>query len=413
MNKNFWYLNIGQAAANLADTLYIVSLVTLLFRITGKATYTASIPLFVTIALFTGGIFAPVLFNKFSYRKLLISSQIMKNVILTIIILLLNNFITDKPYFLFLFILLISLCDSIATPLRNSIMPLIVEENNLYRANSLVASLDQLIRLGAWPLGAILISLTSSLFVLIFSLILYLISTLFVYMIAFKEEPKNSNNSSETFFKSIKEGWILTIKSPKTQAISLINIFEGIANGVWIAAIIYIFVDQKLGLGEEWWGYINSAFFGGMLVGSFLSSKYSKFMESKTPYFIFLGSLSLGLVTLIFGNTTIGLLALVLSLVYGVLEQIKAICIQTSLQRYPDSSQLPKIFSVQSVVSTTSFGISTIFLGFITDKYNVTTAFEVSAFLFLLSFLVSLIYRKEFKTTIQHSKSSISINNTD
>ncbi|PEY30657.1 hypothetical protein CN354_24360 [Bacillus cereus] len=397
MNKNFWLLTISQATINLADTLYIISLVTLIFNKTGQATYTALIPFSVTLALFVGGIFCVALFPLFSFKRLLFISQLCKNIALFLIILFMDHLTQENIWVIFILIIVNSLFDSIANPIRNSIIPLIVDNVKIHKANSITASLDQFIRLGSWSLGGIFLSLTSYFFILIVSLILYIISTFLIIFLNTKETKVAQKESPHKFSSSVKEGWLLILRIPKLKAISFINLVEGFANGVWIAAIIYIYVDQQLQLGKEWWGYINSIFFCGMLLGSMLSTHFSNLIQRKMTYCISISSLLLGIITFVFGNVTIGFIALILSLSYGVLEQIKDICINTLIQQHKDTEQLPKIYSAQSVISTISFGCSTIFLGFLTDIFGITITFEFASILFFLSFIISLKYWHKLK----------------
>lgn len=49
---------------------------------------------------------------------------------------------------------------------------------------------------------------------------------------------------------------------------------------------------------EKWWGFINGAYFLGLIVGSIYCIKFSPFIEKKLGTFIFVGSFASFIVTL-------------------------------------------------------------------------------------------------------------------
>lgn len=77
----------------------------------------------------------------------------------------------------------------------------------------------------------------------------------------------------------------------------MIIIFEAIANVVWIASILYIFVAEVLGQTEAWWGYINTAFFLGMLIGGVICSRFVIEIENNLKRLLILLSFGISGVT--------------------------------------------------------------------------------------------------------------------
>lgn len=398
MNKSFFTLVFGQSCANLADVWYVVALVTFIYNQTGSATATALIPFLVNIAMFAGGIFAPALIDRVSLKQGLAWSQLGKTLLLVGLIGFIHIF-TGPVWVILLLMMCISLLDSIANPIRNTCVPILVGDEQLHRANSLIASIDQMVRLGAWPLGGILIAAFHSTTLLFICLFFYTLATVFMFVLNV-ETPTRSRLEAPPMLTSIREGWQLTFKSSVLKGLTWVSFLEGLATGVWIAAILYVYVEQQLHLSQAWWGYINAVFFGGMIIGSLLSAKYSaRFQPAHYGMIIFYSSLFLALMTLSFGHTTVGWIALLLSGLYGVGEQMKVIIIQTTLQKSASLDALPKIFSVQNVIATVSFGASTLLLSAITDYFGVIRAFDISALLLCCSAFAIFRVRHHFTSS--------------
>src|SRR5699024_1073647 len=111
----------------------------------------------------------------------------------------------------------------------------------------------------------------------------------------------------------IKKGWKSLLSTPVLRKIVVMEILEAIAGTVWIAAILYVFVNEALQVGEEWWGFINGSFFLGLIVGSIYCIKYSTLVEKNLGKLIFISSLFSFIVTILFGVTSAPIIALLLS----------------------------------------------------------------------------------------------------
>ena len=48
---------------------------------------------------------------------------------------------------------------------------------------------------------------------------------------------------------------------------------ETFAGTIWIGAITMAYVTTVLHKGEEWWGYINTSYYVGTLIGGLLARK--------------------------------------------------------------------------------------------------------------------------------------------
>src|SRR5699024_10546706 len=107
------------------------------------------------------------------------------------------------------------------------------------------------------------------------------------------------------------------------RKIAIMEIFETIAGTVWIAAILYVFVNEALQVSEEWWGFIIGSFFLGLIIGSIYCIKYAYLVERNLGKIIFISSLCSFIVTILFGVISDQLFALLFSLVMGFYEQIQ------------------------------------------------------------------------------------------
>ncbi|MBA4550667.1 hypothetical protein H1043_02625 [Thermoactinomyces vulgaris] len=84
---SFKFLWLGQSLANLADSFYMLAIVTLIYGKTGSAAISAFIPVIRIIAKFISGIISPLLLERYRLLPLLITSQGSQTLLLGLLIL--------------------------------------------------------------------------------------------------------------------------------------------------------------------------------------------------------------------------------------------------------------------------------------------------------------------------------------
>jgi MFS family permease len=289
-------------------------------------------------------------------------------------------------------ICIVSFLDGWASPARNALVPSFVDEKRLVKTNSLLAISDQVVQLISWPIGGILLVSWGARNILWLTLGLYLCSTIFMGFISNVSSSKQSGKQSR--WDVLKEGWRIIWDSKQLRTISFMNILEAFANGVWIAAILFVYVSEALNKGESWWGFINASFFAGMLLGGILIYRFSNILERNLRKTILCSTFTLILITFVFGITSIPLFALFVSFLFGLPQMARDVAETTIIQKSAREELLAKVYSARSTLIFAAFGISSVVMGWVTDEFGVRITFKVATTLFLFSFIVATFNRK-------------------
>lgn len=393
-NKNFIVLLTSQSIANLGDIFYIVSVISGLYSLTGSAAISSLVPFTITTAMFISSLLTPLFLGKYRLKTLLIWTQTGKTFLLALLVVFLLFFMHSNNYwFIFFVIGGISLLDGCANPIMRAFLPQYVDDSQLIKANSIVESVTQLIQIGAWLFGGLLLLMLSPNWLILIVCGFFLVSTILTYLL---EDVIHEEKEKDTLWNQFSEGWISIKKTPVLKKIMLMDILETIAGAVWIAAILYIYVETALHEGEQWWGFINGAFFIGLLVGSIICMKYSNVTDTYKQYFIGYGAFISGILTIIFGSISFPLLAIILSVGIGLTSQLKNIPQQTIIQRSIPKEKLVTVYTSLGTVGTGLFGISSLAIGIAVDLVGVRIVFILSGVLLLLVSLVVLKNRRLF-----------------
>ncbi|MDP5275370.1 MFS transporter [Chengkuizengella axinellae] len=395
---SFHFLWAGQALANLGDVFYIVSMITTVYYVTGSAAFMAFVPFVIAFSRFFGGIAAPWVLDRLSLKSVLVTSQSVKTgLLLVFTIILFSGLHLENIFLLFLFASIIAFLDGWANPARNAMLPRIVDKEELVKANSFLSIVDQSVQLGGWAISGIIVAVLGNDLLIFITFMLFVASSILMSLLNDPTVTSEEDTKSKTQWESFKEGWTTIWHKPSLKGITLIDILDSIAGVVWIAAILYIYVEEVIQKSEAWWGYINATFFIGLIIGGMFSFRMEKIIKQHLYLFIMLGCLLYAGFTLWFGLLSAPWLALVISISIGISLQFKSIAQQTIVQFSADHEILPKVYSAQDAMLTFTFAVSTLLFGYLTDMLGVRSVFVIAAAITFLSSIVSIIFRKQFR----------------
>lgn len=396
LHRNFYLLLSGQSLANIGDVLYMVSVISIIYALTGSATASSFVPFTITTSMFISSLLTPLLIGKINLKWLMAGSQIGKTIFLFILGLVMVETTAANYYLLFLFITFIAFLDGCANPIRQALIPHYVNPEHLIQANGIAETVTQLIQTVMWFVGSLFLILLSP------EQLIWIVGSLFTMasiLLCFIESVSHKPTKQQGRFELIKEGWRTLYHTQVLRKIAWINLFETIAGTVWIAAIIYSFISDALHVGEQWWGFINGTYCFGLILGSICCIRYSGYIENKLGSFIFAASLAGFIATIGFGVNSIPIIALLFSLAVGFFEQIKNIPLQTVVQTSVTKEQLSTVYTSLGAIGTGVFGIGSLIMGILADLLGIRIVFFISG---ILLATVSIIVFRNKSLFVKH-----------
>ncbi|MDN3019154.1 MFS transporter [Paenibacillus sp. BSR1-1] len=398
-NRDFLFLMVGQSLSNVGDVLYVVAVISFIFEITKSAAASAIVPFTITFAMFISSILTPILIGRVNLKKLLVGSQIGKTVILFgLSAFMMSGLALTNYYFVFFMIAGIALLDGCANPIRQTLIPYYVEKEHLIKANGIVETITQSIQIGTWFFGSLLLIVFSPNQLILVVALLFVLSS---FILALLKNVNHKAERQERMRDLITQGWQTIRVTPVLKTLAKMEFMETVANSVWIAAILIVYVKQALNTQEQWWGFINSAFFIGLVLGSLLCVKFPRFLERNQYRFITVGIVLNCFFTILFSLTSVPLVALLLSALIGVFGQLKNIPQQTIIQTSIPKEQLATVYTSFGTISTGTFGVGSLIMGLISDYLGVRSVFAISGGLLAVVFVIVVKDRRILKGSTQ------------
>ncbi|USG64738.1 MFS transporter [Brevibacillus ruminantium] len=453
--KSFWLLFLGQSLANTGDVFYIVAVISAVYHSTGSSFYTGAVPIMFVIAQTVSGLLAPFLFQRVSLTRALLLSQAGKTILLGLLAIFLafaggeNQLLSGQDLSLVLgFVFVTAFLDGWALPARNALVPGLVSREGLVKANGMLAASDQTVQFAGWAAGGLFVAWLGYANVLLATFGAFVLATLAILPlgkdtgstgpvreladekenVARDDKAKGSMaGKKEAGYSSCEAGkagasdhvavdglsavvdqagqehsgkeawatgWWLIWKRRRVRLLVLMEVLEGLAGAVWMAAILLPYVLNILGKGEEWWGYINAAYMLGAIAGGALVVALANRMRSRLPNAVALGILASGLITLLFGFSTWTWGSLLLSFLLGPFYQMQLVAKQTMIQEEIPAGSLPLVLSAKGTLDSVTFGVSVLLMGGLADWMGVRSVYLFAAVLLGLAAGLSLLMRK-------------------
>ncbi|MGN7328430.1 MFS transporter [Bacillus pumilus] len=176
------------------------------------------------------------------------------------------------------------------------------------------------------------------------------------------------------------------------------DVCENIAGALWVGPVTLAFVTLVLKQGEEWWGFINAAYYIGAIIGGLLAAWLSRFIQKQLLLFMAAGSFIYAVLTILFSLNNLPWLALLLCILMGPAYQIRDVSQQTILQTETPVHDLSKVYSAQYVLSSISVSLSIFFVGLIADAFGTRFVYLLGGlFVLVCSGIAILSFMKQKK----------------
>ena len=383
-NKNFSILLFGRLITNFGDSIYSIATLTLIYSLT-KSTFYSGITLFLISFTAILQIFISPIISKFNVKYFLIISQLLQAIILLVITYLI---FIDKLHIttLIIFIVCISFINQIVYPIQLSLLPKIVKQQELVKANSLFSIAYQGSDALFNSIGGFIITVFGTIFAFIINSFTFFVnSILFIFLSSdLSKNEKTTNSTQENYLSKLSSGikiWNKPLLKPLLIGIIIIN----------FSTSSLLTVLPEYSETSYFYGILLSASGLGILIGAFLSNtQILKNIRLSILYTTFtLGiALSWGTLSILNNNSIINKIINFSLFLFGwILIGILNIYSQTMIQCIISKDKLDVAMSTMIGLSIAFSPLGALIAGILSIKYNTKTIIIITSLLIFCVFL--------------------------
>ena len=396
-NKNFSILLFGRLITNFGDSIYSIATLTLIYTLT-KSTFYSGITLFLISFTAILQIFVSPLISKFNVKRFLIISQLFQAIILLAItyLIYINKLQITT---LIIFIVCISFINQIVYPVQLALLPKIVKQEDLVKANSLFSIAYQGSDAPFNSIGGFIITVFGTIYAFIINSITFFINS-FIFIFLSNNLSKNTNTIQENYFSKLSSGikiWNTPLLKPLLIGIIIINFST--------SSLLTLLPEYSET--SYFYGILLSASGLGILIGAFLSnSQILKNIRLSTLYTTFtLGiALSWGALSIVNNNSITNKIVNFLLFLFGwILIGILNTYSQTMIQCIISKDKLDVAMSTMIGLSIAFSPLGALLAGVLSIKYSIKTIIIITSLLIFSIFLFWL-FNKNIRNLPSFSK---------
>jgi MFS family permease len=402
-NRNFFLLWQGQFVSQLGSQAFTIAVMFWIKYQTGSATLMG---LLMAVTMLPSVILGPIggtVADRFSRRKIIILSDVLSGIAVLILAYLLyykhsaSNLII---IWLFFVCVVLGVIRSFFTSAISAAIPDIVPKEKTSAANSLNQSSVQISMLAGQGLGGYLFVVFGAPFLILIDGITYLFSA---FSESFIKIPQRIPEKSDTWQGKLKQ-----FKDDTIEGFQYVWKHAGIRTLFFAAAFINFFaipfvvllpfyVENSLNARADWYGYLLAAFGLGSLIGYTIAGAI-KFPANIRSTIVILTLILMSLCFPIFSLLSKALFALILMIIFGILNGFFNINVITILQTTIPSEIRGRIFGLLTTLTSGLMPLSMALAGIVADllNQNIPLIYSISGMItVVLSVLTS--FSKSFR----------------
>ena len=374
LNKDLIVLLSGQLISQIGDKFYLLALSFWVLDSTGSAALMGIVLFASTIPEVLVGLFAGALVDRFSRKWMIVVTDLIRGIIVLVVAVIAFTENLTLPIIIVSQVLL-SINTAFFNPASPAIIPQLVEQDSLAKANS-QTQLVRGISLVVGPvLGGISVGLFGFAVVFLINALSFLLSGLFEILIANPESSINSSDAEDSFIESVKEGFHTVLKNNELiillASIAVIHFFVGA-----FQVILPVMAEILNGDGPENLGYLQTSFGSGMLLIGFILSSLN-IIDKRERKMLMASVFLMGIINVLAGvlmsNDQLNVLYYpsIFCLLGGAII-IAVTSFRTLVQKSVPNRLAGRVFGVAFAVSDASLPLAMLIFGFLLEVFQVS-----------------------------------------
>ena len=416
MNRNFKLLLGGQLVSQVGDKFHMIALAFWVLNTTGSSAKMGAVLAASLIPVVIFGLFSGAFIDRYSRKWIIVVTDVIRGGVLFIFAWLMA---TGQMNFYIILVLqvVLSINTAFFNPAVPSMIPQIVDKDQLGRANAVHQSVNSFATIGGAALGGIAVSTLGYAFIFVLNGISFLISAGFETFIKVPGIIKKRAKSS--LVSDIREGYAYLfgrrILMVVLFLVTIIHFFYG-----GIEVFMPVIADRISDDGPRTLGIFHAALGGGFLAMSLLLSRFSVVGREKAA--LFSSVVAMGIVQMLtwFVART-DVLAVsgftVCIFLWGAAVVRASVSYRTLLQTYAENEFGGRVFAAASTIGDATVPAAMIVFGLLLDHIAFSSLLPVSGLALAGLGLFSYIYVREEKDDTEkhrtrYQKHSTSSNRT-
>jgi MFS family permease len=371
----------------LGDRLAALAFPWLVFKATGSALGTGAVFALYTLPWVLFGPFAGVVVDRVDKRRLMIVMDVLRaGVVLAVPFLATRSLPT-----VYVLAFVIASLGVFFDPAKLSIVPEIVPEDRLMRANSLLSTGENLTEILGWALAGLLLAAVSTTAAFRLDAATFVVSAVALALMRYRAPVREAAEKVAGAFRTeVKEGFSF-LRHERGLRANTLMIVVCVAGLGAAYPLTFLFAVNVLGGGARAFGTLEAVVGAGFLIGSLalvaLASRVRKGLVMIVGLLVMGACMALVAVT---GSVWTAAIPLAL---FGIANAVVLIAVDTFLQQVVPEGMRGRVFSTRFMLTQGTYALSVLIGGALAGVVDVRLLFVVAGVIVAVSGLIGLTSR--------------------
>ncbi|PNR96070.1 MFS transporter [Petrotoga olearia] len=374
-NRNFLLLFFGRLVSSVGSAIFIIAI---LWSAAAEIGGVGAVSTVLSTIAVTNIIFSPfagVWADRWKKKNILVITDLISGGIL----ILLGIFFGTYFYQIWVLIITIfglQICGTLFGPALLSLIPIMVNDNELSQANAMISMTDRLSQLIGMAIGGVIVSLVGIKWAILIDGLTFIFSAVSEMFIKAEEKGRKKEEAEKNgmIFSDIKDGFKVIWTNVQLKGLITLETLDDFF-GTTIFVFLPVLASEILKVGPGEYGIMQTM----LGAGSFISALVlSSIKEIKMKYVaLMLSSVLAGVFLASLGIVNSYIYVLIVLLMLGVMTEIGNINENLLIQRITPENTRGRVFALRSTIDNSLRPFSYAFAGIMATFFSLKSLFLV------------------------------------
>ncbi len=387
-NGSFLLLWAGQFVSQIGDRLAALAFPWLVYTSTGSAVGTGAVFALYTLPYVLFGAFAGVLVDRFNKRSVMVLADVARAALVLLVPLVASR---SLP-------LVYALSFAMATagvffdPAKLAIVPEIVPRARLMRANSLLATAENLTEILGWAFAGLLLASVSTTTAFELDAVTFVVSAVALLLMRYRAPARAAaERSARALWRELGEGFAFLRGHPGLRA-NTVMIIVCVAGLGAAYPLTFMLAVRVLGGGTKAFGILEAAVGAGYLIGSLVLATLAP--RVRKGWTMVVGLAFMGACLAAVAAVESVWQASIPFLLFGVANAVALIAVDTYLQEVVPEGMRGRVLGTRFTLTQGTYALSVLAGGALAGVFDVRALFIVAGAIVAVSAFLGLLTRE-------------------
>ena len=382
-NRNFSLMWTGQLISTMGSALTSLAASIYVYRLTGSALSVGLMLMATAAPSLLVGLFAGVFADRYDRRKIMISSDMVR----AVLVILIPVLVPFSVVWLYVIVAITSAIQQFFDPAFESVVPEVASDEDLAAANSLMSISSFGSTAVGFAAAGLIASAANINWAFYFDAITFILSAALIFPIKIKPAQAEENTSATVVVKNLRAGVQQLFNTPVLRSLFMVQTIVLISFGMW-NTLLLPFALKALNANEFQYGLQEGLTSVGFVVGSLLMAKL--FDRLQAGAWLAISFLSMGIVGVAYSQAVAIPLAIILVTLSGFFNSPSAIARRVVVQRNTPAEMRGRVSSAFLVSANVLFLIGMAAAG-LADYMDVRLLVLISSIMLVVAGLLYLV----------------------